>query len=319
VSAARILPLAVVIGLVPPGLRAMAAERTAVLISAVAPADGTLAANLTDVVVARVAQRGHETVASEELRARLRLASDQEARRCAEVAACLGRAVLALAVARVLVGDVHAQGARYRFHLALHDLATGTVSQRVVRTIDGGLEQLIAAVQDATDAMFRPQLRPGRLLIDSTPGRARVLLDNVFVGVTPMQVDGVSPGWHQLSVEPEGRFPWSSSVQVLEHADLQVRLTPDQLPRRGRWPSYLALGSAAGAALCLVGGGLLGVASEVDSHPPSRLEAMRDFERRRRMGHVATGMLVCGGALAALSAYTLVRYREHVFGRTRAD
>jgi hypothetical protein len=311
---ARLLAATVAIGALLLGAQAVAAERIAVLITAVERGDRTLAANLTDVVVARVAQRGHQTLAAEEFRSRLRLTSTLEAQRCAEEVACLGRAVVSLGVTRVLVGNVHAEKHRYLFHLALHDLAAGTIGNRVVRTVEGTLEDLIAAVQDTTDAMFKPPPRPGKLLVHSSPERARVLVDNVFVGVTPMEV-GVQPGRHRLKVEPEGRFPWSAPVEVPADGELQIRLSPDHLPERWRWPSRLAFGSAAGAGLGLVAGAFLGVASEIETELPSRQEAMRDFDRRSRMGNAATALLVCGGALAVLSAYTFLRYRDHVFGR----
>ena len=315
-------PALVLAALLLPAAGAAAAPRTAVLIGAVTRPDAELAANVTDVVVARVVQHGQAVVASDQLRAALGLGSEQEVQRCAEVTACLGRAALSLGVSRVLAGDVHADPIdkhRYRFQLALHDLTSGSVSQRIMQTVDGPLENLVTAVQDATDTLFRPRRAPGRLLVHSIPGSARVMLDNVLVGMTPMQIAGVSPGWHRLKVEPAGRFAWAAPVLIPAHGDLSIRLTPEQLPSRRRWPTYLAVGSGGTAALALVAGGFLGVASEMDARLPDREEAMRDFQRRARMGQVATGLLVGGCALAVLSVYSFFRYQDHIFGRDPAD
>ena len=96
------------------------------------------------------------------------------------------------------------------------------------------------------------------------------------------------PGSHKLVVERAGRFPWSSQVEVPAGGQLEIRLTSANMPERLGWPSYFAYGTGAAATLCLVAGGFLGVASEIEPTLDTRAEVMRDFERRRTLGRAAT-------------------------------
>ena len=122
---------------------AFAAERVAVIVTAPNPADASLADNLTDVTMARVAQRGHQVAGAEEFRARLGGPGGRGAERCAEEAACLGRAAVSLGVTEILIGAVRARQGQYMFDLTLHDLRGGAADNRTFRLVDGPLSQLI--------------------------------------------------------------------------------------------------------------------------------------------------------------------------------
>ena len=306
------LPVFLAISLLP--LHLFAAERVAVIVTAPNPVDAALADNLTEVTMARVAQRGHQVAGAEEFRARLG-AGAREVERCAEDATCLGRAAVSLGVTKILIGAVRSRQGQYLFDLALHDPRSGTAENRTFRMIDGPLPQLITTVQDAADAVFKTKLEVGRLYVDSQPPGARVLIDNAFVGVTPMLAGSLLPGTHRVVVEREDRFPWSADVEVPSGGQLEVRLTPDNLPERWRWPAYVAYGSAAAASLSLIGGTFLGVASEINPSLDTRREVMRDFERRRTMGRAANVLLATSVLLAGVSVYHFIKYRDHVFGR----
>jgi hypothetical protein len=60
----------------------------------------------------------------------------------------------------------------------------------------------------------------GSLRIDSTPRGARVFVNRLQVGVTPLVVPDLRAGSHAVRVEADGHVPWSSAIRVI--ADRQT-------------------------------------------------------------------------------------------------
>jgi len=52
------------------------------------------------------------------------------------------------------------------------------------------------------------------LQIDSRPSGARVWIDGMPVGVTPLMMPAVAAGPHSVRMELDGYQPWSGSVSV---------------------------------------------------------------------------------------------------------
>ncbi|MBI3046875.1 MAG: PEGA domain-containing protein [Acidobacteria bacterium] len=67
-----------------------------------------------------------------------------------------------------------------------------------------------------------PVVRPATVRFDSRPPGATIYLDEVRVGVTPLTMNTVMPGTHQVRVEMLGRETWRTSVTVKEGEQLFV-------------------------------------------------------------------------------------------------
>jgi hypothetical protein len=295
---------------------ARAGEKIAVLVLATAEKDAELADNLTEVIVGYAAQHGgFEIAGKEEFRARLGVASEQRAQACLDDIACLGRAGVSLGVRRIVAGSVGTRGKQFLFNLNLDNVQDGRVESRVFRLVEGDIEALIKAVQEASTELFRPHVEPGKIQVASEPAGARVSIDNAYLGITPLISPTLLAGKHSVRVEAEGRFPWTSRVEVLPAQELQIRLTPANLPQRRRAPAYAAYGSGALAAVALASGGFLGVLSQLQPNGDSRQAAMDDFDQKKRFALAANISFGVGAALGVVSLYYFIRYHDDIFGR----
>ncbi len=311
------LPL--VLGLVAAALAAAparAAEKMAVLVLGTSERDAELADNVTEMVIAYVSRRGgFELAGKEELRARLGVESEQKAQSCLDDVSCLSRTAVSLGVRRIVTGNVGTRGKQYLFSLNLNDVEKGKVDSRVFRLVEGGLPDLIKAVEAGTEELFRPRVEPGRVQINSDPAGARVSIDNAYLGVTPLISGSLLPGAHRVRVEADGRFPWRSTVEVRPGQDLGINLTDSNLPRRRRWPSVLATGTGVLALGAAATGGFLGVLSQIKPSGDTRADAMDDLAQKRTLSQGANVSFVTAGGLALVSAALFLIYRDDVFGR----
>ena len=300
-----------------PAARALAAEKQAVLVLATVEKDAELADNLTELIIARVAQRGGTEIAGkEEFRARLGVENERRAQACLDDIACLGRAAVSLGVRRIVAGSVGTRGKQFLFNLNLDNVETGKVENRVFRLVDGGVEELIRAVQEGTDELFTPHVEPGKIQIASTPPGARVSIDNAYLGVTPLISGTLLAGKHNVRVEADGRFPWTSKVEVLPSQELQIKLTGDNLPERRRWPGSVAYGSASVSVLALATGGFLGVLSQISPTGTDRAAAQQDEHQKINFARAANVSFGVGALLAIVSLYHFLRYNDDIFGRS---
>jgi hypothetical protein len=297
-----------------------APEKMAVLVLATAENQAELADNVTEVVIGYVAKHGGAEVAGkEEFRGRLGVTNERQAQACIDELSCLSRAAVSLGVRRIVAGHVGARGKQYLFNLALNDVETGKVDSRVFRLVDGGIEDLIRAVQEASEELFRPRVEPGRIQIRSQPDGARVSIDHAYLGVTPLMSGTLLPGRHKVRVESEGRFPWLSDVEVLPGQDLGITLGPTNLPARRRWPATVAYGSAGLAGVALAAGGFLGVLSQLNPTGATRAEVQRDIDQKHRLALGANAAFITGGALALISIVHFIAYRHDIFGQTGGE
>lgn len=296
---------------------AAAVEKLAVLVLATAEKDAELADNLTEVIIARVAQRGGTEIAGkEEFRARIGVESERKAQACLDDIACLGRSAVSLGVRRIVAGSVGTRGKQFLFNLNLDNVEVGRVEKRVFRLVEGGIEDLIRAVQEGTDELFRPKIEPGHIQIASEPPGARVSIDNAYLGVTPLISGTLLAGKHNVRVEADQRFPWTSRVEVLPGNDLQIKLTPDNLPLRRAWPRYVAYSTLTLAAVSVAAGGFLGVLSQLQPNGNTRLDAQEDYDQKRRFALAANVSFGAAVVFGAVSLYHFLRYQDDIFGRT---
>lgn len=302
------------------GQDAAPTEKLAVVVLGTTEADAELADNLTEVIIGAVAQRkGVEIAGREEFRARLGLESEQRGQACIDDLTCLGRAAVSLGVRRIVAGTVGTRGKQYLFNLNLNNVETNKVENHIFRLVEGGLKELIPAVQAATAELFRPRVEPGRIQLTSDPAGARVSIDNAYLGVTPLISGTLLAGKHSVRVEADGRFPWLSAVDVVPGQDLGVTLTEANLPRRRSWPTSAAVGSASLAAVAFATGGFLGVLSQLSPTGATRAEAQSDFNQKQRFGTAANVAFVSGAVFSVAALYLLIRYRNDIFGRSDRD
>ena len=297
--------------------RAVAGEKIAVLVLATAEKDADLADNLTEVIIAYAAQHGgFEMAGKEEFRARLGVESERRAQACLDDISCLGRAGVSLGVRRIVAGSVGTRGKQVLFNLNLNNVQDGKVESRVFRLVEGGVENLIKAVQEASSELFRPRAEPGKISVASDPEGARVAIDNAYLGITPLISPTLVAGKHNVRVEATDRFPWTSRVDVRPGEELQIKLTPDNLPRRRRWPANTAYVSTGLAAIALAAGTFLGVISQLQPSGDSRQAAMQDLEQKRDFARAANISFIVSGTMAAVALFHFIRYQDDIFGRT---
>jgi hypothetical protein len=296
---------------------AQAGEKVAVLVLAAADKDADLADNLTEVIIAYAAQHGgFEIAGKEEFRARLGVESERRAQACLDDIACLGRAGVSLGVRRIVAGSVGTRGNKVLFNLNLDNVQDGRVESRVFRLVEGGVENLIKAVQEAASELFRPRVEPGKIQVASDPAGARVAIDNAYLGITPLISPTLVAGKHDVRVEATDRFPWTSRVDVRPGEELQIRLSPDNLPRRRRWPANTAYASTALSAAAFATGAFLGVVSQLQPSGDTREAAMQDLQQKKNFALAANISFGAGAVLAAVAVYHFIRYRDDIFGRT---
>jgi hypothetical protein len=295
---------------------ARAAEKLAVLVLGTADKDSELGDNITEVIIARVAQHGgFEIAGKEEFRARLGVESDRRSQACLDDISCLGRAAVSLGVRRIVAGNIGTRGKQFLFSLNLNNVETGKVEARVFRLVEGGIEDLIRAVQEGNDELFKPRVEPGKIQVDTEPQGARVSIDNAYLGITPLISGTLLAGKHNVRVESDARFPWTSKVEVRPGQDLQIKLKPDNLPQRRAWPPYVAYGAATLAVASFAAGGFLGVLSQLQPSGSTRFDAQQDFDQKRRFALYANVSFGAGAVLSAASLFYFIQYRDDIFGR----
>jgi hypothetical protein len=268
------------------------------------------------VLIAYVAQHGgFEIAGKEEFRARLGVENERRAQDCLDDISCLGRAGVSLGVRRIVAGSVGTRGKQFLFNLNLDNVEQGKVESRVFRLVEGGVEDLIHAVQEASGELFRPHVEPGKIQISTEHDGARVAIDNAYLGVTPLISGTLLAGKHAVRVEADGHFPWASRVEVLPGQELQIKLTSENLPRRRGWPPTVAYGTAIAAGAALAVGGFLGELSQLQPNGSTRQQASDDLEQKRHFATAANVSFAAAAVLAAVSLYHFIRYRDDIFGR----
>ncbi|MCG5052075.1 MAG: PEGA domain-containing protein [Myxococcales bacterium] len=298
------------------GGKAWGAEKLAVLILGTSEADADLAENVTEVVIAHVARHGtFELAGKEEFQARLGMDSEVRGQACLESMSCLSRAAVSLGVRRIVSGSVGVRGKQFLFSLALNNVESAQVENRVFRLIEGDVQALIRAVQSGTAELFKPRVEPGRVEVKSMPEGARVSIDNAYLGITPLISGTLLPGPHRVRVEADQRFSWTSTVEVLPGQDLGINLTEENLPRRRQFPGQVAYATGALSLAALASGGFFGVLSQVSTSGDTRLEHQDSLDERARFADIATVSLITAGGLALLSLGTFILYRDDIFGR----
>lgn len=84
----------------------------------------------------------------------------------------------------------------------------------------------------------------GRIIATSQPQRAKVYLDNVYKGLTPLNLDRVTAGQHHIKLERAGYQDWSDYVSVSPSRTTTVSADLVPLPVYGSISVYCNQGNA---------------------------------------------------------------------------
>jgi TolB-like protein len=298
-----------------PSSDGLAVDRLAVIILSAPGTERALADNLTEVAIERLANlRPGELAGADEFRRSLGLGDDRRAFACIGDAACLGRAGVALGVRRVVTGAVRSEAGHYLVDLSLTDIERGHVDARFFRLVNGDVDELITAIRDGIAELFQQREEPGRVRVETALGRARVSIDDLYIGSTPVISQTLLPGPHDVRVEQERRFPWHSVVTVKPAAVLQIRVSPEMMPARRSWPTLVATGGFVAAGAAALAAGTVGTLASLEPASGSRRDIQADLERRRDLATAANVLFVTSAVLATTSAVLLIRYWRDVFG-----
>jgi eukaryotic-like serine/threonine-protein kinase len=139
---------------------------------------------------------------------------------------------------------------RGRTPLTVRGLTVGTHAVRVVE--DGYISETRRVVVDArpagttvsfqlarvrgadrtTSAAPRPGATTGRLLLESRPSGAAVLIDGRVVGTTPLVLSDLEPGPRQVRIELPGHRPWTTTATVVAGQRVRVAASLEESTER---------------------------------------------------------------------------------------
>ena len=128
---------------------------------------------------------------------------------------------------------------------------SGYADYQTTAVIESGkLVQVFATLQPAP-----VQASTATAEITSTPGGANVYIDNMFVGITPLTFQNVTPGTYTVQIRLDGYTPYSSTGQVVAGQDIviAVSLAPVATPTT----TTKAPISPFSAMTALIGGGII--------------------------------------------------------------
>jgi TolB-like protein len=173
------------------------------------------AQNLTQVLSVTVKGiEGASVISREDISAMLQLSAAKMETGCADDS-CMAEIGGALGVDRLISGDVGQIGETFIVNLRLIDVRHGEVENRVTESYRGEEEQLLRAVRHAAHALLGlPFEGAGRLAVTATQNAAHVFVDEDKKGQTPIPIEGLKVGRHDVRVAHDGFFDWRGEIYV---------------------------------------------------------------------------------------------------------
>ena len=160
--------------------------------------------NVQELIAANVSDLGHDVVSQADIEAMLADAKQLSLEGCDDTA-CLAEIGGALGVDRMITGNISLLGKTYQLSLTLVDVGRSLVERRFGGNA-GAVAALIETAGRGVQRLFGVQrLREGTgiLVVKTLPSGSEVFLDGEPVGVSPVTVDGVSSGVHQVEAKFE--------------------------------------------------------------------------------------------------------------------
>ncbi len=232
-------------------------------------------------------------------------------------AACWKAVAAAVACRYVVGGSVKGEEGSYELDLFMGDAFSGAVAARVQQRcevcglkaaadkVDLTASALVAKLDAATRA-------PARVLVQTDPPGAMILVDGDEVGLSPREVE-LSPGSHQLTAKAAGYASAMRTVTAVAGVQerVELRLLHLSAASPARVVGWVAIG--AGVAALAAGIVLLSLqGSEVDC--PSDVGATRCRRETAPEGGVVVGL---GAAAVGVGSYLVYRAARQRRGEER--
>lgn len=237
-------------------------------------------------------------------------------------AACLVRLGQAAAVQAVVSPALQGDAEGYALTLSIVDVAAGTEAGATTIRLDKDPATHAMKVREIVTRVLAPDLYVGQLLLSVSKPGARVLIDGVEVGTTPLAgpIEGLAPGRHALEVRLEGHKTVSRFVDVTfsevtsdavelvpgegivdeTAGDIAVEVPVEQPPTTsGLGTPLLATGAglAGGGVLLLAGAGAMYFLALENGGVPAGAnpeDSLAVLERARLFSGLAYGLGVAG-------------------------
>ncbi len=186
-----------------------------------------IADELSEVLIA-VLEHGQELRALPKESFRLLLAEHDDPIACAREHSCLREVGRDAGLDFIAIAEARTEETRTQLTVRRYSTATSLVrTQRFDFT--GGLGEIADALQAARDELLRPEEAVLRI---SVPEKgARVSVDGLELGYTPLEPREVHQGKLRLHIEKDGFMPREKSVECRAGSDCNVALMLHRLPR----------------------------------------------------------------------------------------
>lgn len=187
--------------------------------------------------------------------------------------------------------EVRLAPGRHTLTLALDGHAAGEADVEVVA--DGAAEVTVAL------SKLPPPV--GRLTVTANRPGATVKVDGAVAGFTPIVLDQVVVGRHELAVEADGQRPWTAEVLITEAEGAWATVNLEPLRQEtGRGPLPWVLTASAGAALAgAITFGVIALSTQ-DDFQASPTQSTLD--RGERLNLTADALFLTSGIVGAAAA-----------------
>jgi TolB-like protein len=136
-------------------------------------------------------------------------------------AECVVEAGQILGVEQMISGSIGKIGRLYTVDIILIDVGTSQIIKSITRDYQGEIEGLVELMQSIANELGGMQKKQvvtapetGGLYISSKPNAANIYLDDKQVGKTPLKLEKISPGQHNLKLELQGFVTFNETVAV---------------------------------------------------------------------------------------------------------
>ena len=136
-------------------------------------------------------------------------------------AECVVEAGQILGVEQMITGSIGKIGRLYTIDIILIDVQTAKIIKSITRDYQGEIEGLVALMQSISNELSglkRTQpaqvVQTSKISVTSKPDNSDVYIDNNLIGKTPVNMQEVSPGEHQIKIQKSGYAPFEEKITI---------------------------------------------------------------------------------------------------------
>ncbi|MEJ2053176.1 MAG: PEGA domain-containing protein [Calditrichaceae bacterium] len=134
-------------------------------------------------------------------------------------AECAVEAGQILGVEEMITGSIGKIGRLYTIDIILIDVETSKIIKSITRDYQGEIEGLVSLMQSITNELSSLQKAQtntvkGGIYISSQPNNSDVYIDGKKVGNTPLSLNSISAGEHQVKIQKAGYAPSESRITI---------------------------------------------------------------------------------------------------------